>query len=60
MPHTDDVVVMSPERDICRVQHSKEREPPRDAVNDHLLPSIEELIDDGSEKQEMDEGPSNF
>ena len=55
---TDDVVVPGPDVDIDCVQHAKEGETPADAVNDDLLATLEELVDDGSEQEEMDEGPA--
>ena len=54
---TDDVVVPGPYVDVDSVEDGKEREPPADAINDDLLSALEELIDDGAEEKEVDEGP---
>ena len=55
--HTDDVVVAGPEVDVDGVEDAEEGKPPADAVNDDLLAALKELVDDGAEEQEVDEGP---
>ena len=55
--HTDDVVVAGPEVDVDGVEDAEESKPPADAVNDDLLAALKELVDDGAEEQEVDEGP---
>ena len=55
--HTDDVVVPRPDVDVDGVEHAEEGEPPPDAVNDDFLAALEELVDDGSKEQEVNERP---
>ena len=43
--------------DVDGVEDRKEREAPRDAVDDGRLALREELVDDGAEQEEVDEGP---
>ena len=54
---TDDVVVPGPNVDVDGVEDGEEREPPADAVDDDLLSALKELVDDGAEEKEVDEGP---
>ena len=44
-----------PEVDVYRVQNGEERKTPPNTVNDDLLAALEELVDNGTEKQEVDE-----
>jgi len=53
----DDVVAMRPDVDVDGVEEEKEGEAPVDAVDDDLLAALEELVDDGSEEQEVDDRP---
>jgi hypothetical protein len=55
--HTYGVVVASPKIDVDGIENSEEGEPPRDAVNNHMISGREELIDDSSEKENVDQGP---
>lgn len=43
--------------DVDGVQDGKERQAPGDAVNDDLLSAVEELVNDSSEEEKVDEGP---
>lgn len=54
---TGDVVVPGPEVDVDGVQDGEEGEAPGDAVDDDLLSAIEELVDDGSEEEEVNKRP---
>ena len=54
---TCNVVVPGPEVDVDGVQDGEEGKTPGDAVDDDLLSAIEELVDDGSEEQEVNERP---
>ena len=47
---TCNVVVPGPEVDVDGVQDRKQGEPPTNAIDDDLLATLEELVDDGSEK----------
>ena len=55
---TDYIVVPGPDVDVDHVQDGEEREPPANAVNDDLLATFEELVDDCSEKEKVDERPA--
>lgn len=52
-----DVVVRRPEVDVNCVQDAEHSEPPRDPVDDDPLPSCGELVDNGSKKEQVNEGP---
>ena len=54
---TGDVIMPDPKVHIGRVENGEKGEPPANAVNDDLLAALKELIDDGAEEQEVDEGP---
>ncbi len=54
---TDDVVVPGPHVHVDGVEDGEEGKTPADAVDDDLLAAVEELVDDGSEEQEVNEGP---
>jgi hypothetical protein len=51
----DHIVVASPDVDIDGIEDSQERETPSNAINDDLLASVGELVDDIAEQQEVDE-----
>lgn len=51
--HTDDVVLVSPQVDVDGVQNTKEREAPRDTIDNGLLASWEELVDDSTWPKKM-------
>ena len=53
----DDVVPARPQVHVDRVEDGEEGEAPRDAVDDDALAGGEELVDDGAEEEEVDEGP---
>jgi hypothetical protein len=53
----DDVVSASPNIDVEDVEEDEERESPVHAVDDGLLASFEELVDDGAEEEKVDDGP---
>lgn len=46
-----------PHIDVDGVQDGEEGKAPGDAVNDDLLAAVEELVNHGSEKEKVDEGP---
>lgn len=48
-------MVRGPEIDVDGVEDCEEREAPRDAIDDNLFTSIEELVDDSAEQQQVDE-----
>jgi len=52
-----DVVTSSPEVDVDGIEDGKEREPPRDTINNCFLAIREELVYNSTEKQSMDERP---
>jgi len=53
-----EVMLVSPDGDEDGVEDGEEREPPRDSVDDDGL-GVDggELVDDGAEKEEVDERP---
>ena len=57
MGRTGDVIMPDPKVHIGRVENGEKGEPPSNAVNDDLLATLEELIDDRAEKEKVDEGP---
>ena len=46
-----------PQVDVNCIQESKQGEAPRDAIDDDPLPNCGELVDNGSEKKEVNESP---
>jgi hypothetical protein len=54
---TGDIVMVDPQADIDGVQNTKERETPGNSVDDDGFALWPELIDDGAEEKQMDEGP---
>lgn len=55
--HTNDVVVSSPNIDINSIEDSEEGEAPWNSVNYNLLSLWEELVDDRSEQENMNQRP---
>ena len=55
---TCNVVVPGPEVDVDGVQDRKQGEPPTDAIDDDLLATLEELVDDGTKEEEVNERPT--
>lgn len=53
----DNVVLGGPDVHVYCIQDSEERQAPSNAINDHFLAAVEELVDDGTQEQEVDEGP---
>ena len=54
-----DIVVIGPDADEDGVQDSEEGEPPGNTIDDHgLRVGGGELVDDGTKKEEVDDGPS--
>jgi len=51
------VAVVGPQVDVDGIQDTEERETPRDTVNDDLLSTREELVDDGAEKENVNYSP---
>jgi len=54
---SDDVVSLTPDVDIDGVEEDEEREAPVNAIDDGLLAVLGGLIDDGSEKKEVNDRP---
>jgi len=52
-----DVVLRDPQLDIDGAEYNKEGETPGDTVDDDSLASWEELVDDGSKKKQVNQGP---
>jgi len=52
-----DVVRMSPEVDVDGIEDGKERESPRDAINDYSFTIGEELVYDSTEKKKVNKRP---
>lgn len=52
---TDYIVAGSPEFHISGIENSQKCETPVDSINDNLLPFRGKLINDGSQKEEMDQ-----
>ena len=53
-----DVMLVGPDTDQDGIQDGQEREPPGDPVNhDGLCVGGRELVDDGAEEEEVDDGP---
>lgn len=52
-----DVMVTGPEIDINCIQDGKKRKPPGDTVDDCLFSKREELIDNGTKEEDMNESP---
>jgi len=50
---SSDIMIMGREADIDAIEDSKERESPRNSVNDDFLASREELVDNCTKKEEM-------
>lgn len=48
---TDSVMVGSPKVDVNSIKNAKKRQAPRDAVDDDLLASGGELVDDRSKEE---------
>lgn len=46
-----------PEIDVHSVENGQEGEPPRDALNDSAVSILGELVNDGSEQQEVNDSP---
>ena len=55
--HTCNVVVPGPEVDVDGVQDRKQGESPANAIDDDLLATLEELVDDSPEEKEVNERP---
>ena len=47
----------SPEVDVDRIEDGKERETPRDAIDNYSFALREELVYDGTEKKKVNERP---
>lgn len=52
-------MMSGPKIDVDSVEHSQQRETPRDTLNDGAVSVFCELIDDCTEEEEMDCGPVN-
>lgn len=51
------VVTAGPEVDVDSVENAKEGEVPRDAINDDALARWEPLVDNSTQKQQVNQGP---
>jgi hypothetical protein len=54
---TPNEVFGNPEIDVDGIEDPKQRESPRDSIDNDLLSCRKELVDDGTQKKEMDQGP---
>jgi len=54
---SNDIVAARPDVDVDGVEDDEQGEAPVDGVNDNLLAGFEELVDDGAEEKEVDNGP---
>jgi hypothetical protein len=54
---TNDIMLSSPEVDVDGIEDGKERKPPRDAIDNCLFAIGEELVNDSTEKKNVDERP---
>ena len=50
-------MVFRPEVDVNQVENTKQGEAPCNTIDNDPLPSCGELVDDGAEKEEVNEGP---
>jgi len=55
----DNVVLSSPDVDINTGKDGQEREAPGDAIDDGAFTGREELVNNESEEEQMDEGPDS-
>lgn len=55
--HTSDEVVPEPQLDVDGIEDAKKGKAPRDSIDDYTLAKREELIDDRSEKEQMNQRP---
>ena len=55
--HTGDEIPPKPQLDISGIKDAKKGEAPRDSINDYALAGGEELVDDCSEKEHMNQRP---
>lgn len=53
----NNIMSSRPHIHINRIQHSQQRQSPADPVDDDLLAGIGELVEEGAEEEEVDEGP---
>jgi hypothetical protein len=51
-------MVTSPQVDVDSIEDTEEREAPGDTVNDGTLATGEELVNDGAEKENVDQRPN--
>ncbi|KAG5977032.1 hypothetical protein E4U54_007147, partial [Claviceps lovelessii] len=51
-------MLASPKVDVDGVEYGQQGEAPGDGVDDGCLSTGEELVDDGSKEQGVDEGPN--
>jgi len=53
----DDVSSVAPDVDVAGVEEDEQGEAPVDGIDDDLLAAVEELVDHGSEEEQVDQGP---
>ena len=54
---TDDVVVASPKVDVDGIEHSEQGKAPGNSVDDDAFSVGEELVDDGAQEEQVNQGP---
>lgn len=55
---SDNVVMACPEVNVDGGQNTEEGKTPGDTINDDVFPSGEELVDNSTEKEDVNEGPA--
>ena len=58
--HTYDVTVASPEIDVDSIKNSQKGETPRNTINDYRFSGREELVDNSSKKEDVDQRPKSI
>jgi hypothetical protein len=58
--HTNDVMVGSPNVHVYCIEDAKKGEAPRNAVDDDLSTTREELVDDGAKEKEVYQRPQGM
>jgi hypothetical protein len=58
--HTNNIVMGSPNIDIDSVEDGEEGEAPRNAVNNNLLSLREELVDNRSQQEDVNQRPKTY
>ena len=53
----DNVLAMGPDGDIDGIEHGKKREAPADTIDDEFLALVGKLVENETEKEEVNERP---